>query len=280
MTTATVPLVVTRPEPEASAWVAQLNAWGVPALSLPLLVTRSASAHAQAAWQAALRSLADLAPSEQPQAWMAVSAPAVRFAHAAAGALWQPDAWSASGIAAWATGPGTRAAWCSVGWPASHVYAPAADAPQFDSEALWDVVQAHVRQQSRRRPVWLLRGADGTGQPQGRDWLQQQLHGLGVAVVNWPLYERMGCDWTVEADKCVEQALAAQAVWCISSSQALEHLLLHLPPDGAARTRLRLLVTHPRMAERAAQLGLAPQAVRMCQPQLASVRRAWAQGWA
>ncbi len=271
------PLIVTRPEPEASDWVARLAGRGIAAQALPLLFTQAAAADVAQRWQGALSRLAQAPSNHWPQAWMAVSAPAVRFAQAAAGPLWQPAGWAAGGIDAWATGPGTRGAWIAAGWPAASVWAPPADAPQFDSEALWSVVQARVISGAAPRPVWLLRGSDASGQAQGRDWLLQQLQNLGVPVASWPVYQRVARDWTRDVQHQVDGALAQGAVWLFSSSEALGHWHAQLRHRADGVARARLLVTHPRMAERAAQLGLGVSQVWVCKPDLDAVAQAWAQ---
>ena len=46
---------------------------------------------------------------------------------------------------AWAPGLGTRDALLAASVPADAIDAPAADAKQFDSEALWSLVQSQVK---------------------------------------------------------------------------------------------------------------------------------------
>ncbi len=230
-------VLVTRPEREAGPWVQALLAQGVRAEAFPLIeIAPLDDAQAlHAAW------------SQVPQclAVMFVSANAVRFFMAA-----QPAGLDLQVCRAWATGPGTQAALLDAGWPAGQIDAPPADVPQFDSEALWAVVQERARAAQAQGParVLIVRGADGQGQMAGRDWLAQQLQQAGLQVAQVVAYARRA-----PVLSALQQARARQAVqdgswWLFSSSEAAVHLQQACPALDVSRAQA--LATHPRIAER------------------------------
>lgn len=245
-----VQLIVTRPEPDASAWVARLAARGVSALALPLIDIRPARD------PAALAAL--WARLDRFQAVMFVSAQAVAHFFAArpatavdgeAGAAWR----------AWATGPGTAQALLKAGVPPGRIDAPAQDAAQMDSEALWAEVRVQCpagEAASQGRQVLIVRGSDAQGRMAGRDWLAQQLQAQGVAVAFAVAYERHLPHWT-PAQQAWARAAAAQAhpapVWLFSSSEAVANLRQLLP--GQDWSAARALATHPRIAQSVRQSG-------------------------
>ena len=151
-------LIVTRPQAQAAGWVRELQALGLAASALPLIE---------------ITALDDPAPLRQ--AWrdlsqrtlvMFVSANAVEhfFAAAPPGRGWP------AGVLAGSTGPGTSAALRSAGVPVPLLVEPAADAPKFDSEALWERLASR---QWAGLSVLVVRGEDG------RDWLAETLRERG-----------------------------------------------------------------------------------------------------
>jgi uroporphyrinogen-III synthase len=247
-------VVITRPAGDAHVWVDALQAAGHPALALPLIEV-GPTPH----------------PSPVVQAWaqwpvwqavMFVSAPAVRYFFAC-----QPDAMRAdagqtdsptwmNGPHCWATGPGTHKALRQAGVPEACIDSPAADATQFDSEALWQRVAAQVQ---TGRPVLIVRGhdvgadADASRTGTGRDWLAQQLQAVGASAHFVVAYERRAPVWTAQQTRQAIEAAMDGSVWCFSSSQALRHLSQALPAQSWAHTRC--IVTHARIAQTAQALG-------------------------
>jgi len=234
-----VRVIVTRPQPEAGRWVEQLRSRGVDAVALPLI---------------------DIAPVRDPaalqQAWseidaqaavMFVSAAAVRhFFGAAAGS--QRDRYPAM---AWATGPGTAHALRVAGVPAERIAQPPADSAQFDSEALWRVVQNDVRPRDR---VLIVRGAGADGEAAGRDWLASRLVEAQAVVTTVPAYRRELPDWTPAQCVLAQEAAAdANAVWFFSSSEAIGNLVRLLPGQGWEASRA--IATHERIGQAAQQAG-------------------------
>lgn len=229
-------LIVTRPRAQAAAWVRELQALGQAAAALPLI---------------------DIAPPDDPvplqRAWQAlpglelamfVSANAVEhfFAAAPPGTGW-PD-----GVRAGSTGPGTSAALRRAGVPEAWLVEPAADAPAFDSEALW--ARLSGRDWSGRR-VLVVRGEDG------RDWLAETLRARGASVDFVAAYRRLppACG---DAERALLQAALAapQAhLWHFSSSEAVARLRELAP--AADWSRSAALASHPRIeaAARAAGFG-------------------------
>ena len=157
-----------------------------------------------------------------------------------AGVVW-PD-----GLLAAAPGPGTADTLLAQGLPAAAIVAPAADAPQLDSEALWQQLQRH---DWTGRSVLVVRG-DG-----GRDWLVERLVEAGATVDAVAAYRRLAPRLSAEARRHVEAAFAAPArhAWLFSSSEAIAHLQAL---DGVSiAPGSRALATHPRIAARARQAG-------------------------
>ena len=241
-------VIVTRPAREAAPWVAQLRDRGHDALALPLIAITPAPdpAPVRAAWQALGRY----------GAVMFVSANAVQ-GFFAAGASWPGD-----GPRAWAPGPATGEALRAAGVPADRLDTPAVDATQFDSESLWTEVRGQLAPGSR---LLLVRGADGEGRPQGREWLSQQLASTGVAVDDVVAYARALPAWT-DAERATARGAAA-ACWLFSSSEAARNLQALLP--GQDWSAARAIATHPRIAQAVAALGFGY--VQQCRPGLPDV---------
>ena len=281
MPLALTPLVITRPIAQARAWQASLQ---------PLLPARTCH----------VLPLIEIAPPSAPlrqgvaQCWQMlaqfhaavfVSPAAVEHFFAAQPHAIQP--WQQHGVRAWAVGAGTRQALLHAGVAAHAIDSPPDDAPQFDSEALWPLVQpqlAHCARSGKR--ILRVRGADapacaaskpsplplgmgmrletcrtsgGTAHavvPQagnGRDWLGAAIQQVGVGLHSVAAYCRQRPVWS-ERQMQEAQALAqAPAVWLFSSSLAVQHLAASLPAWGWAQASA--LTTHPRIAEHAQALG-------------------------
>ena len=261
-------VIITRPAGDAPAWVDALQAAGYIASALPLIEVGPAR-HTQAVAQA-------WAQWSNFQAVMFVSAQAVRyfFESQPAGYTW------ANGPRCWATGPGTHKALLQAGVPEASIDSPAADAAQFDSEALWQRVAAQVK---TGQPVLIVRGNDvpstaegaaeiNTAQAErrtavtgtGRDWLAQQLQAAGASVQFVVAYERRAPAWSAEQQALAGQAAADDTVWCFSSSQAIHHLAQAMPSQSWAKARC--IATHPRIAETAQSLGFGE--IQMSKPSL------------
>ena len=215
--------------------MARLQALGIDAAALPLIGI--APADDPAPLQAAWRRLADCALA------MFVSPNAVAHFFAA-----RPDgcAWPATTLAG-SVGPGSSAALRAHG-VGEQVVEPAADAPAFDSEALW--LQLRDRDWAGRR-VLVVRGEDG------RDWLAQTLRGRGATVEFVAAYRRCAPqpDAAGRALLAAAQAEPAAHVWHFSSSEAVGHLrALALQADWSGS---RAIASHPRIAAAARAAGFA-----------------------
>ncbi|MDO5289233.1 MAG: uroporphyrinogen-III synthase [Pseudomonadota bacterium] len=255
-------VLITRPAPEAQRWAQALARQGLAAQALPLIdIAPEPLAGALAQARAQLG---------QYHAAMFVSGNAVR-------AFLQPDtafaldqsALAAIETRAWSPGPGTTAALQAAHWPAARIDAPAPDAPQFDSEALWAQVQAQARPGRR---VLLVRGGNAAGQPAGRDWLAERLRQAGVALDQVMAYRRLPPHWGPTQAALAEQAAADGSVWLLSSAEAVANLRHALP--GLDLSRARALATHPRIAQAAHAAGFGH--VGQTQPSLADVVQALA----
>lgn len=255
-------VVVTRPASDAATWVAALEGAGYTVLCLPLIdiapvPNSDAIDQAWVQWP-------------QWQAVMFVSAQAVRFFFAR-----QPSnlRLGAHPTRCWATGPGTRKALLQAGVPSSLIDSPHEAAGQFDSEALWQRVQASVRPQL---PVLIVRGTQASSadwrsevEPTGvgRDWLSQQLTATQVPVHYVVAYQRLAPAWRAGQRAQAAQAASDGSVWLMSSSQAVTNLNHSLPQQDWSRARC--IATHARIVQAAQGLGFAE--VCLSRPVLADV---------
>lgn len=263
-------VIITRPAGDTSAWIDALQAAGYTVSALPLIEVGPAR-HAQALAQA-------WAQWPHLQAVMFVSAQAVRYFFES---QTNSITWT-NAPRCWATGPGTHKALLQAGVPEACIDSPAADAPQFDSEALWQRVVSQVK---AGQPVLIVRGndappdaADAEGKTMqaetstaltgtGRDWLAQQLQAAGASAHFVVAYERRAPVWSVEQIALAAQAASDGTVWCFSSSQAIQHLAQAMPMQSWAKARC--IATHPRIAETAQSLGFGE--IQMSKPSLADV---------
>lgn len=253
-------LLVTRPREQAQDWVSRLQAYGVRARCLPLL-----GIHPAPGPEAVQQSIVQL---PLYRAVMFVSPNAVLGWQASSGGAFRAFIpWPAQTLAV-APGPGTASALLALGVPAHLIVQPPADALQFDSEALWPQLQA-VDWMGQR--VLVVRGEGG------RDWLIQRWQEAGAQVHTVAAYRRGS-----PALQDPEVALLLQAcmhpqhvVWLLSSSEALDHLKplvqTHAPQIdfGSWAGRAQALATHPRILERAHQIGLVR--TQACRADLPSV---------
>ena len=249
-------VIVTRPGPQAAAWVNGLRAAGHDALALPLIEILGPPdpAAVRAAWQRLA----------QYQALMFVSANAVdhflALRPAACGGLQAQDA---SGPRCWATGPGTVAALRQAGVPQVCIDAPDHQAKQFDSEALWQVVGAQLPCAAR---VLIVRGDGDSGDDgahavptdtpgAGRDWLAARLQLQGASVDFVLAYARRAPQPRANALALLQVASADGSVWLFSSSEAVQNLCRMAP--GLSWQQARAVATHARIAAAARAAGFA-----------------------
>ncbi len=248
-------VLVTRPQPEASAWAQALSEAGHEAFALPLIDI------------VALPPAAPV-PLSAAQALMFVSPQAV-------------SAWWAQGRSVlpsqrcWAPGPGTARALRERGVADAQIDQPAATAPQFDSEALWDVVRPQV---GPGHGLLIVRGesadsADGPGSEgagSGREWLRQQCLAAGGQVAALAVYRRQPPAWSAAQRQQALLAARDGSRWLISSGEALQHLQQLCPRHDWSSARA--LVTHPRIAQAAQAMGFGE--IITTRPALADVLQA------
>lgn len=229
-------VLVTRPEREAQSWVQSLRAAGLEAALLPLIDIAAVAdpLDIQLAWQRIA----------VYQAVMFVSGNAVEQFFALKPSH-DPE------IRAWATGPGTVRALTQAGVRDSLIDSPHPDASQFDSEALWARVIEQVSADTR---VLIVRGSDvESGSGVGRDWFAQQIVASGGAVDFVVAYRRLAPSWTPEQANLARTAAADGSVWLFSSSEGIANLARST--RGLNWGTARAVVTHPRIAQSARQLG-------------------------
>lgn len=244
-------VLVTRPQPQADAWAADLRDAGHDAHALPLIAIEGPvdPAPVQALWQGMASQALLMFVSPAAVDWF--------FRLAPPGARWSPHTLAA------APGPGTArqlmAMGAAAGLKAEQVLSPDAQAEQFDSETLWPLLAPldwHDKQ------VCIVSGGDQT-EAKGRTWLTGQWQAQGATVSSLLTYQRGPAPWTPAEQTLARQALAspAQHIWLFSSSQAIDFLAAHHVPQLALGTppdwsQARTLVTHPKIAERAHLLGM------------------------
>jgi uroporphyrinogen-III synthase len=227
-------VIVTRPAAQAAPWVRRLRDEGIDAASLPLI---------------AIAPPAD--PAAVAQAWhrldgatlaMFVSANAVEGFWAARppGVVWPPA------LRAGSTGPGTTQALLDAGVARASIVEPAADAPAFDSEALWARLEG---EDWRGRRVLVVRGEGG------RDWFADTLRSRGAEVGFVAAYRRSMPVADPDARTLIARALAVPQshCWHFSSSEAAQALAALEP--GADWSASLALATHPRIVQSVRAIG-------------------------
>jgi uroporphyrinogen-III synthase len=224
--------LVTRPAPQAAAWVEKLRAKGIDARALPLMAIEPA------ADTAALRDAWHLLPQRDLAMFVSGNAVEGFFAARPAARTWP------RGLRAAATGPGTVEALVAAGVPSAQCVAPRA-AP-FDSSALWAELQG---ENWSGRSALIVRG-DG-----GRDEFAQALRGAGAKVAFAQAYSRKAPAWSDDERALARAALAApqQHAWLLSSAEAIDHLVALLP--GSDWRTSNAVASHPRIAQRARRAG-------------------------
>lgn len=239
-------VVVTRPQRDATPWVDALRQRGIDAWALPLIDVRPA---------------ADTRPVQQVwQQWghwdgaLYVSANAVEHFYAQKPVLVRTDiAQEAIKTIALAPGPGTGQALLRQGVAPESVATPPADSPQFDSEALWSVVQHQVGPGFR---LLVVRGTTlGTAQQEGvgRDWFAAQVLARGGSVDYVVVYERGAPHWSPATCAAVAQAADDGSIWIFSSSEAIANLIANVP--AVSWQHARAICTHQRIAKAAHAAG-------------------------
>ncbi len=232
--TTSASVLVTRPSAEAQVWVDRLRAQGLRAEPMPLLDISPLLAPAElAVWWQRLT---------QFEALMFVSGNAVNHFLEGWFGPWP------HGVRCLAPGPGTGAVLRDHGVSAQLIDEPAADAPQFDSQALWQAVGGR-HWQGRR--VLLVRGRSGPPTASaGRNWLAEQLEQAGATVEAVSVYERRAPKFTAMQCDRMRRASTDGSIWLFSSSEAISHL-----PVGLDWGQARALATHPRIAQAAQDAG-------------------------
>lgn len=261
----TVRVIVTRPAGDAGRWVQQLQQGGIEAEALPLIeIAPASSASNVQALQQAWQTLDGYA------ACMFVSAHAVAYFFrenkALAHVIREQSAINSianrsffglpKSLRFMAPGPGTVAALLAVGIPAERIDAPAPDARQFDSEALWQVIGQRDWQGRR---VLVVRGqseaAVGGAASSGRDWLARQWAAAGAQVDFVGVYQRRVPKLSEAQVQRARAGGVDGSVWLFSSSEAVANLAGMPGMEGMDWSRARAVATHPRIVEAVRALG-------------------------
>lgn len=263
----TPPVIVTRPAQDALHWVQHLQQAGMAAEALPLIEIASVSTVAdrqalKQAWQTLERYAACMFVSGNAVAHFFKQNKAVAQEGRAQEAIntiadCAPEKLPPA-LRCMAPGPGTVAALLAAGVPAGQIDAPAPDASQFDSEALWQIVGERDWQDRR---VLIVRGQSqgegGPGSP-GRDWLARQWQAAGAQVDFVGVYQRRAPRLSAAQLKRAQAASTDGSVWLFSSSEAVANLVSLPDLSRLDWRRARAVATHPRIADtlRAAGWGV------------------------
>lgn len=241
--TSSVRVIITRPEPECSRWVEEIQAEGLSAVALPLIEIASIPFAFDT--------------SQNYDAFVFVSRSAVDgfFKVVPKDAL-QAKRCLVSGL-------GTRAALIQHGLQADLIDAPDSHSNQFDSEALWAV---SGKRDWRGKRVLVVRGANNLGEQEGRPWLADQLTTAGAVVDFVATYERRLPVLSATSREILQNSQAGD-VWLFSSSQSIEHLKLLLPSRDWKTSRA--IATHDRIFISAIGAGFGD--VKITRPVLADV---------
>ena len=249
-------VIVTRPAHDADVWVTKLQRTGFTAQALPLIeIAAVTSATDVTALTQACNNFGDYT------ACMFVSGNAVEQFFSLISGLKVPLAQLMRGQAATenianrlpnlprflAPGPGTVAALLIAGVSATQIDAPAPDAAQFDSEALWHVIG---QRDWRGAKVLIVRGkgdAADTSAGTGRDWLMQHWQSRGASVDVVSSYERRVARLSGAQIELAKAASHDGSVWLFSSSEAVANLVGQPGLQSANWHSARAIATHPRI---------------------------------
>lgn len=248
MNAPTLPLVITRPQPDADRWVASLRDLGCEAVALPLIEVGPVPEAMRL--QPRIEGVADYA------AVMWVSGNAVTRFFARRHGPWPV------GTRCWAPGPGTAQVLRGVGVNADLIDAPLVESGQYDSEALWQVISSQVRRGVR---ILLVRGrteGELNEQGNGRDWLLQRFQAAGAVVDVMAIYERRCPSWSDDTRTQAAQWRESGQPWLFSSSESVKNLPVLMP--GADWRRVPALATHERIAQTLQAQGF--EHIRICRP--------------
>ena len=253
----TVRVLVTRPAADAQHWAQVLRQGGIEAEVFPLIEIAS------------LQPAASMRAIEQ--AWLALqSYSACMFVSGhAVEHFFKQNPLAVHGIRLqdaidkiasprfMAPGPGTVAALLAAGVAPARIDAPAPDAPQFDSEALWQVIGQRDWQGRR---ILVVRGQSADATPgssgsSGRDWLARQWAAAGAQVDFLSVYERRPPTLSAAQRQRAVAASADGSVWLFSSSEAVANLAGMPGMQGLDWSGACALVTHPRIAATVRALG-------------------------
>ena len=262
-------VLVTRPMRDALTWAAQLQQRGMQAEAFALIDIAPLDAPANV--QALVQAWRDIG---QYGACMFVSGHAVDYffksnkafdqqirAHTAieniATAETPAPAHLPAGMRFMAPGPGTAAALLAKGIAPEQIDAPLPDAPQFDSESLWQVIG---ERDWRGQRVLVLRGqsaeADvGSVESSGREWLARQWRAAGAEVEFLAVYQRRAPVLDAAQLQRAQAASDDGSIWLFSSSEAVANLVATPALATLDWSRARAVVTHPRIGEAVQALG-------------------------
>jgi len=223
-------VILTRPAGRNDVLAQQLDAHGVPCLTLPALALTPTTT-----------------PAPLPQGFDVIVFVS-GFAAQCYFRSWR-GVWPA-GVLAAGVGSATRQAILACGRvPESAAICPP-PASRQDSEALWQTLQtAGVR----ARRVLIVRGDTGRG------WLRQQWQDAGVDVQEFLAYRRCAATWSPAQDRALATCAQSPCVLLVTSVHSARAIAQHLQRLQLTRLwgQCRILTVHARIAECVARIQLA-----------------------
>jgi len=254
--------VLTRPAGRNDALAARLRAQGWDVLDLPALEIEALPADA-----------ATLPRPGDHDLVVFVSGTAVRCYLRQLRDVAGMQQWPA-GVTAACVGPATAAALrdSSFWHDGAQLLHPGPGAPAYDSEALWQLMQARGFMPRR---VLLVRGTTG------RDWLGQTLASQGADVRAHAAYRRVPAQWPATAlpilMSCRDEGRPAH--WLLTSGEGIQAVHGQIRRTGLESwwRRCRFVVTHPRLVqhlEAFAPDAVARGMVKICLPEDEAIEQA------
>lgn len=250
-------VLVTRPAREAAHWVQALRQTGFQSQALPLIEIAPVTSAAAVAQLGRVRQSLS---SYDALMFVSVNAvthffkgnePAAQYlrVHPATDNV-APTAFPGA-LRCLAPGPGTAAALLAAGVPYAQIDAPAADAAQYDSQALWQAVGPSGW---LNRRVLVLHGQSqmeggGSSRPGQRDWLTRQWQNAGAVVDHLSVYQRCAPRFDAVQLALAQQGSADGTLWLFSSTEAFANLMGHPGLSDLDWRKARAVATHPRIAD-------------------------------
>lgn len=269
---ATLPIVITRPAPQAAAWANHLRENGISqVVELPLIDIRHPPGIrvTEQIEQLLSRLRQDVCSSKRAQhEVLFFSSPAaVQFFFEAVHRSPQLEKgefgsiFECCGARAWAPGRGTADALARHGIPLARIDTPAPGSTTWDSETLIAAVHHTV---TNVRHVLLVTGfTENRATTQGRDVIPHFLQSNHIDYNAITVYQRALPQWdSKQRDLAI--SLIENGFWIFTSADALKNLQKLIGVRDFSQTHI--IATHPRIGTAARYLGF--ESISICRPSI------------